>query len=260
MRATPSMFSLFLVVCAAAGAQAAAAQPGERAVAAESRVAFVPIPAGEYEEFYGGGTRVSVAAFEMQRDLVSVADFRRFMAAQPRWQPGRIPAAFAGAGYLRDLEGALPEAPVVNVSWFAARAYCASIGARLPTVLEWEYVAAASPSLRDASADAAHRAQLLERYTRARPARLPAAGSGSPNWYGVRDVHGDVREWVLDFNSVMVTDDSRSSTGVDRGLYCAAAATATKDASDYAAYLRYALRASLSARSTVSNVGFRCAR
>jgi formylglycine-generating enzyme len=272
MRVTLSMPVTLLVICAAAlgaadaaGAQVSEGRPAARASAGSHAAVsnpFVAIPAGQHARFYGDGTVEAVAAFQLQRDLVSVAEYRRFVEAQPRWQRGRIPGAFADAGYLRDWAAALPadDAPVVNVSWFAARAYCNSVDARLPTVLEWEYVAAASSEERDATGDTGFKADMLRQYTRARPSALPRTGSGAPNWYGIRDLHGPVREWVLDFNSIMVTDDSRSASGVDRGLYCAAGAVATRDASDYAAYLRYALRASLSARSSVSNVGFRCAR
>jgi formylglycine-generating enzyme required for sulfatase activity len=214
--------------------------------------------------FYGDGAAVEIEAFELDRFPVSQQDYLHFIADNPHWQRERIRGAFADDGYLRDW--AAPHrpsdlaAPVVNVSWFAARAYCGSIGGRLPTVAEWEYVGAASTDARDASRDAAFRARLLDLYTRARPATLPAVGSGIRNWYGVDDMHGFVREWVADFNNVMVSDDSRGTSGDDAQLYCAGAASRVRDPSDYAAFLRYALRASLTGRSTQSNVGFRCAR
>jgi sulfatase modifying factor 1 len=65
---------------------------------------------------------------------------------------------------------------------------------------------------------------------------------------------------VLDFNNVMISDDSRGTGGSDRQLYCAAAASTARDPSDYAAFLRYSFRASLTGRSTQSNLGFRCVR
>ena len=70
-------------------------------------------------------------------------------------------------------------------------------------------------------------------------------------------------EWTLDFNSVVLDDDSRATgSGADardRHLYCASSAIGATDPSDYAAFLRYAVRAGLGARSTTSSVGFRCA-
>jgi hypothetical protein len=126
----------------------------------------------------------------------------------------------------RGSPGAAPSA--TQVSWFAARAYCASLGKRLPTVDEWEYVAAASERHADAERRA-FRSRLLALY----------AGVGkrtSPQLvrerYGVRAMHGVVWEWTLDFNSVVLDDDSRATgSGADardRHLYCASPRSARR--------------------------------
>jgi formylglycine-generating enzyme required for sulfatase activity len=98
----------------------------------------------------------------------------------------------------------------------------------------------------------------------ARSTTRPAAAHMPSNVYGVRDLHGVVWEWTEDFNSVIVSDDSRgtgsnSSDARDHHLYCASSAIGASDPTDYAAFARFAVRASLSARSTVRGVGFRCA-
>lgn len=224
----------------------------------------VRIPAGAHVPFYGSGAPVAVAAFELDRYPVSQGEFAAFVRTHPQWRRDRLAPAFAGDGYLRSWPSALEPvdaaAPVVDVSWFAARAFCASIDARLPTMVEWEYVAAADATRADASADPAVQARLLEIYTRPLPPRLPGARAGEPNWFGVHGMHGTVREWVLDFNSILISDDSRGADNGDRSLYCAAAASGARDAADYAAFLRHAYRASLGARATQKNLGFRCAR
>lgn len=264
-----ALLAVFLPVPAAA---APAAAPGPAPAAeAVSQPAAVPvarelvrIPAGTHVPFYGDGAGEAIAAFDMDRYPVTQHDYVQFLGANPQWRRDRIRTVFADDDYLRDWSAPLrPDdlaAPVTGVSWFAARAYCASLGGRLPTTAEWEYVASASADERDATGAAKFRALVLELYTRPRPARLPAAGSGMRNRYGIHDQHGFVREWVLDFNSVMISDDSRGTGGRDRQLYCAAAASTARDPSDYAAFLRYSFRASLHARSTHTNLGFRCAR
>jgi formylglycine-generating enzyme required for sulfatase activity len=224
----------------------------------------VRIPAGTHVPFYGAGSPVAVAAFALDRYPVSQAELAEFVAAHPQWRRDRIAPAFAERGYLRSWPSALDpadgSAAAVDVSWFAARAFCASIDARLPTMVEWEYVAAADATRPDASADPAVRAELLELYTRPLPARTPAARGGAPNWFGVHGMHGVVHEWVLDFNSILISDDSRGADNGDRALDCAAAASGARDAADYAAFLRHSYRASLAARATQKNLGFRCAR
>ena len=47
--------------------------------------------------------------------------------------------------------------------------------------------------------------------------------------------------------------------GLDRNLFCAGGSVGATDVSNYAAYMRYAFRASLKANYAVANLGFRCA-
>ena len=93
--------------------------------------------------------------------------------------------------------------------------------------------------------------------------RTGADTRGFENAYGVRALHGVVWEWTLDFNSIVLDDDSRATgSGADardRHLYCASAALGATDPSNYPAFLRHAVRAGLGARSSTSAVGFRCA-
>jgi formylglycine-generating enzyme len=250
---------------APAVAVAAMVHTERRAPARIHGSAQVRIPAADHVPFDGTGQPVRIEAFLLDRLPVTRAQYLEFVRAQPRWRRGTLTPAFADDRYLADWTGPLVlerdagDRPVVNVSWFAARAYCAWRGGRLPTTDEWEHVAAASETERDATGDPAFRQRLIELYTQPRPAAVPVAGSGFRNVYGVYDLHGWHREWVADFNNVIMTDDSRSTATPDRQLYCAAGASTARDALDYAAFLRFSYRASLSGRATQSNLGFRCA-
>jgi sulfatase modifying factor 1 len=224
------------------------------------------IPAGRYVPlFMNGRTRVEVRAFALDRHPVTRAQYLAFVRAQPRWQRGRVPAAFAEGGYLASWPSPLAigtaadaRRPVTEVSWFAARAFCAWRGARLPTTDEWEYAALASETSRNASRDAAFVTRLLQLYHTPRPV-TPVVGSGFRNAYGVSDLHGVVWEWVLDFNSLLVSDDSRATGGRDHPLFCAAGVVGATDSNNYPAFLRYGFRAALEGRNTVWSLGFRCA-
>jgi sulfatase modifying factor 1 len=250
-------FALLLGLATAAPAAAAAPVPPTMA----------RIPAGRYVPlFINGRTSVQVDAFALDRRPVTRAEYLAFVRAQPRWRRGRVPRAFAGPGYLASWPGELAvgsavdaRRPVTEVSWFAARAFCESRGARLPTTDEWEYAALASETSRNASRDAVFIRRLLDLYRTPRPVP-PVVGSGFRNAYGVQDLHGVVWEWVLDFNSVLVSDDSRATGGRDHPLFCAAGVVGATDPGNYPAFLRYGFRAALEGRTTVGSLGFRCAQ
>ena len=208
---------------------------------------------------------VDVRPFLLDRRPVTNADFLEFVRAHPEWRRSRVSRLFADESYLRhwqqDLDPGVraPAAsPVVYVSWFAARAYAAAQGGRLPEVAEWELVAAADETRKDATRDPKFLARLREIYARPATPILPAVG-GPANAWGVQDMHGLVWEWTLDFNSALVTGESRADASLDRSLYCGAGASGAADFGDYAAFMRFAYRASLEADYTTAQLGFRCA-
>jgi formylglycine-generating enzyme required for sulfatase activity len=78
--------------------------------------------------------------------------------------------------------------------------------------------------------------------------------------YGARDLHGLVWEWTLDFNSALVTGESRGDSALERTLYCGSGAMGSADFENYPAFMRYAMRSSLEARYNVASLGFRGVR
>lgn len=241
---------------------------------------MVRIPGGRYRPLYRQPVRgerrdtvlrrvvpVPVAPFLMARRPVTNAEYLAFVREHPQWRRSRVSRLFADRSYLEhwrgDLDpgpGAPPGSPVVHVSWFAARAYLAAHGMRLPTVAEWELVAAADETRRDASRDGAFLDRLRAWYARPTPGVMPAVGSTFRNAYGVDDLHGLVWEWTLDFNSALVSGESRGDASLEKSLYCGSGASNAADFADYAAFMRFAFRASLEAHYTTANLGFRGAR
>ena len=150
--------------------------------------------------------------------------------------------------------------PVVRISWFAARAYARWVGRRLPTTAEWELAAAAGYTRPDGKNDEVLQHDLYAWLARPVPPIQSAVTTARRNLHGARGLHGFVWEWVDDFNTALVTGESRADTGLERDRYCGAGSLGAKDTSDYAAFMRQALRASLQANNTTTSLGFRCAQ
>ena len=231
---------------------------------------YVAVPAGTLASVLASDADTGplrIAAFSMRTTPVTQGEYLHFVLAQPEWQRGRIAKTFSDAGYLQDwrtpltlVAAAAAQRPVTNVSWFAAQAYCETQeGARLPNWSEWEYVAAADATRADARNDPAWLARILGWYARPADRALPAVG-GTPNVYGVRDVHGLIWEWVDDFNALLVNPDSRSGADADKLKFCGAGAIDLKDKQNYAVLMRIALLSSLNASDSTSSLGFRCVR
>lgn len=232
------------------------------------------IPAGAIVPLYARSERpgeapeaVQVPSFLLDKLPVTNADYLAFVRAVPKWRRSAARPVFVDAGYLRhwtaDLEPgstAPAQSPVVSVSWFAARAYCAWQGKRLPATSEWERAALASESAPDGSQDPAFRERILRWYARPAAAVLPAAGSVYRNTWGVFDLHGLVWEWTEDFNTALGTGESRQDSDLERRLFCGSGAVGATGREDYASFMRYSLRGSLSASYTLTSLGFRCAQ
>lgn len=224
------------------------------------------ISGGEYTPLYSVGNRkAKVSRFRLAVYPVTNAQYLVFVSRHPEWQRSRVKRIFAERDYLKhwtgDLEFApdLADRPVVYVSWFAARAYCEGVGGRLPTLDEWEFTARGSERELDASDDGAFQQRILSWYATPAGALPGKVGTQPANIYGVADQHGLVWEWVDDFNSILLTGESRADGSLDRSLFCAAGVANSTNPSNYAAYMRYAFRSSLKANYTMGSLGFRCA-
>lgn len=257
-------------VCNALSIVLSATLPGASLALAQKNTTpggMTQIPGGTYLPFYAIKRKpVHVPTYELDIYPVSNQDFLGFVHKHPRWRKSQVKRIFASEQYLQYWPEDLhfppqqAKAPVTYVSWFAAKAYCRAQGKQLPTGDQWEYAARANESQTDASGDPKFRQRILDWYAQTSPQTLPPVGSTYRNAYGIYDMHGLIWEWVLDYNTVMITGESREDSGIDRKLFCAGGATSGADPSDYAAYMRFAFRSSLKADYSLKNLGFRCAR
>jgi sulfatase modifying factor 1 len=243
--------ALVLSVIALA-AETAQARPHARACANACRPQEVFVPAGVYTPFFksGGQTRsVPVAPICLGATAVTHEEFLRFVRGHPAWQKSRIKKLFAEDSYLADWHSDLmppSEAlsqPVTFVSWFAAGAYCESLGGRLPTVAEWERFAGGNE-----------------------PANWPsnspfafAMGRSAPELANTALQFPGVWEWTENFNSALVSGRIGTNEGADTSQFCGDGIRAV-DPSNYGAFLRYSFRSSLRGNFALKNLGFRCVR
>lgn len=225
------------------------------------------INGSRYLPLYGrDSTVVEVKNFEMDLYPVTNAQYVAFVTKYPKWQKSKVIKLFADDTYLTNWKNDLefkdsekPNSPVTYLSWFAAKAYCECQNKRLPTVDEWEYVAMADETTKDARVKPSYNEQILAWYEAPR-SNENRIGRTPKNVWGVYDLHGLVWEWTLDFNSVLITGESRKDVDKDNNLFCGSAAVNATDLMNYAAFMRYAIRGSLQAKYTMKNLGFRCVK
>jgi len=226
---------------------------------------MVYIEGSRYLPLYGrDSTVVEVKDFNMDIYPVTNKEFKQFVEKYPKWQKSKVIKLFADGNYLGNWENDLelkdtenPNSPVTYISWFAAKDYCECQGKRLPTVDEWEYVAMADETTKDARVKPSYNEQILAWYEAPR-SNENLIGESPKNAWGVYDLHGLVWEWTLDFNSVLITGESRKDVDKDSNLFCGSASVNATDLMNYAAFMRYAIRGSLKAKYSMKNLGFRC--
>ncbi len=225
------------------------------------------IKGGTYIPLYGvDSTAVTIDDFSMDVYPVTNADYLEFVREFPAWQKSKVKRLFADGSYLAYWESDLsygnqlaPDAPVTAISWFAAKKYCECQGKRLPTVDEWEFVAMADEETPDARKKESYNQKILDWYETPKTFNNEI-GSTFKNYWGIYDLHGLVWEWTMDFNSVLISGESRKDVDKDSNLFCGSAAVGASDLMNYAAFMRYAFRGSMKANYSVKNLGFRCAK
>ena len=225
------------------------------------------IEGGTYKAFFGkdSARNIKVESFYLDETPVTNSEYLVFLKANPQWTKSRILRIYADSAYLKNWksdfeipERADPEAPVTHVSWYAATAYAKSTGKRLPTLDEWEFAAAADEVSGNASAKTEFTEYILSSYQKRQPGS--PVKQGKPNYYGIYDLYEKVWEWTSDFNSVMMTGESRKDNTVNENLFCAGASVTSSDLRNYAAFIRFAMRGSVKAGYCINNLGFRCAK
>lgn len=160
---------------------------------------------------------VTINSFYLDQHEVTNLEFQKFIRTNPEWSNGRTgsgpgsprgqPAWVGGSdrvsNYLKDWDGDnFPKGkarhPVVNVSWYAAVAYCQYLGKRLPTEAEWE--CAARGGLREPTFPWGDEPvdKTKANYAGSEINGTTPVGSYPANGYGLFDMAGNVWEFMAD--------------------------------------------------------------
>lgn len=256
-----------LFAIAAAGSVAAIAN--EPPVGGESK----PSPAGEFVDIRPGCFWMGSPEQEYGRDqdelrhrvcITKPYSMGRYEVTQGQWQAvmGDTPWYFSSCG---------AQCPVERVSWNDVQAFIAKLNAltggnyRLPSEAEWEYAARAGTDTAFSFGDDIdssqvnyngrypYRSQQVEDYNRA----PMAVGSYPANPWGLYDMHGNVWEWVQDYQGSYpqgeVSDPTGPPSGANR-VYRGGSWSST------ARRCRSATRNLQSPERRYFNVGFRLSR
>jgi formylglycine-generating enzyme len=229
---------------------------------------MVLITGGTFTPLYGSKGEVQkVKDFYMDAYPVTNAQYLEFVKNNPKWLRSKVKKIFADANYLKHWKSDLDpgknvdlNSPVINISWFAAKAYAEWNGERLPTTAEWEYAASAGKNKPNQGNNPENVKRIQEWYSKLSSQKLPPVGSTEKNYWGVYDLFGVIWEWTADFNSALLTGESRDGGTAERNLFCGSGASSSLSVNNYPAFMRYGFRSSLKANYTVSNLGFRCVK
>jgi len=225
------------------------------------------IKGGTFVPLYGSdSSEVYVRDFELDVYPVTNEQYLNFVKQYPKWQRSKSLSLFTDKNYLRKWTSDTTlssdmnlNSPATNISWYAAKDYCVCQGKRLPNMDEWEYAAMASQTMINAQRDSIFNSMIIESYELPKT-YLKTIGSTYKNYWGIYDMHGLVWEWTSDFNSVLISGESRQDVDTERNLFCGSASVNATNLMDYAAFMRYALRGSVKANYSLQTLGFRCAK
>ena len=234
---------------------AVVAKPGEVHVAPRTGLAFIAIPAGEFDM---GAAR---SEFERERPVHRVRISKPFLLGKYPVTNQEYERFLKEAkhkilpGYWNDKEFNQPQQPVVGVSWHDAQAFCKWAGCRLPTEAEWEYACRAGSKYKFCFGDDEAKLKEYAWYAKNSGDKTQPVGQKKPNDWGLYDMHGNVWEWCQDWFGAYPKEPVADPTGPKKGDFRVLRGGSWNC---YPTSLRCASRYGCTPVCRYSLIGFRC--
>lgn len=146
-----------------------------------------------------------------------------------------------------------PKKPRVGVNWYDAVLFCNTRGARLPSEVEWEYMAKGKQNLAFPWGDS-----LLPEYEQnTNSPHAVGAVSKNVSWYGIYDLSGNIMQWVEDrFQPYIASQVETNESLMDDTLRVVRGASWNEKGFRFLNVYRFGLNPA----SQNTDVGFRCVR
>jgi formylglycine-generating enzyme required for sulfatase activity len=187
-------------------------------------VEFVNIPAGTFTMGSPSNEvdrssdeqqhQVTLSAFKMSKNEITFTQYDAFCDATGGTKPD-------DSGWGRG------NRPVINVTWYDAKAFADWMGCRLPTEAEWEYACRAGTTTPFNSGNNLTTNQA--NYDGNNPyngnptgvylGKTQSVGSYPSNAWGLNDMHGNVWEWCSDWYDNYGTGSQTNPTGPSSGSH-----------------------------------------